>query len=231
MLEQLSANIWVAEGRCVDFHGFPYPTRSVLIRLRTGGLWVWSPIELTNTLLSAVEALGPVHHLVSPNKIHHLFLADWHSRFPEAKLWGPNSTLKKRKDLTFEAALTHVPPDDWAEEIEHFHVRGSFAMDEILFLHKNSRTLIVADFAENFGRPFLERNWRPWQRWIADRWGIVEGKGFAPLDWRLSFWNRSGLRQLRQNLQSRKVDHVVMAHGEIQRANGAEFLNQCLVWI
>ena len=40
-----------------------------------------------------VRALGPVRHLVSPNKLHHLFLAAWRAKFPGAKLWGTPSTV------------------------------------------------------------------------------------------------------------------------------------------
>ena len=42
-------------------------------RLSDGSVWVWSPVALTEELSSAVEAIGPVRHIVSPNKIHHLF--------------------------------------------------------------------------------------------------------------------------------------------------------------
>ncbi|HEX4534470.1 MAG TPA: DUF4336 domain-containing protein, partial [Rhizomicrobium sp.] len=70
-LEPLGKDIWIAEGPVVSFFGFPYPTRMALIRLGNGDLFVWSPIALTPELKAQVDALGPVKHLVSPNKIHH----------------------------------------------------------------------------------------------------------------------------------------------------------------
>mgnify|MGYP001340098792 CR=1 FL=1 len=39
-LEQIDENIWLAEGEIVSFHGFPYPTRAIIIRLPDGALWV-----------------------------------------------------------------------------------------------------------------------------------------------------------------------------------------------
>lgn len=231
MLDELAEGIWTVEGQCVNFHGFPYPTRSVIVRLTGGEIWVWSPIALTEELARSVESLGPVKHLVSPNKIHHLFLPEWKERFLDALLWGPQSTQDKRNDLRFQDALGSVAPDQWNDEFELFHVQGSLAMDEILFLHKRTKTLILADFSENFDERFLETNWRGWQRWLARRWGIVVGKGYAPLDWRMSFLKRSKLKELRQDLLSRDIDHVIMAHGEIQRSNGTEFLRKSLEWI
>ncbi len=231
MLDEFAPNLWVVEGQCVNFHGFAYPTRSVVVRLESGDIWVWSPIRISEELAQAVENLGPVRHLVSPNKIHHFFLSEWQQRFPEALLWGPASTIKKRDDLDFQKPLNGEPPRFWGNEFEQFHVEGSLAMDEVLFLHKQTSTLIVADFSENFDETFLAKNWRGWQRWIAQRWGIVVGKGYAPLDWRMSFLKRSKLKNLRRDLLSRDIDHVIMAHGEIQRAKGTEYLKKSLEWI
>jgi hypothetical protein len=50
MLEQLHELLWLAEGEIVSFYGFPYPTRSVVARLESGDLWVWSPIRLVPAL-------------------------------------------------------------------------------------------------------------------------------------------------------------------------------------
>src|SRR6185437_9757095 len=77
MLEQFGPCLYFADGPTVSFFGFPYPTRMALARLTDGTLWVWSPIALTRELTQEVQALGPVRHIVSPNKIHHLFLHDW----------------------------------------------------------------------------------------------------------------------------------------------------------
>jgi hypothetical protein len=88
MLDKVDEPLWLAEGEIVSFHGFPYPTRSVIIRLTDYRLWVWSPVRLTEELRRKVDRLGQVGHLVSPNKPHHLGLAAWSSVYPAAKLWG-----------------------------------------------------------------------------------------------------------------------------------------------
>ena len=69
--------LWLAEGEIVSFYGFPYSTRSVVVRLAEGHVWVWSPIRLTDGLRREVDRLGQVAHLVSPNKLHHLYLAQF----------------------------------------------------------------------------------------------------------------------------------------------------------
>src|SRR5207253_182649 len=48
-----------------------YPTRMAVIRLSGGGLFLWSPIPLTDGLRAEVDALGEVSHIVAPNSLHH----------------------------------------------------------------------------------------------------------------------------------------------------------------
>jgi hypothetical protein len=92
VLESFTSDVWVADGGIVSFHGFDYPTRMVIVRLADGGLWLWSPIQKNAEIEDAVRALGPVRHIVSPNKLHYLFLGEWQAAFPTAKMWDTAST-------------------------------------------------------------------------------------------------------------------------------------------
>lgn len=221
----------MADGRVVDFYGFPYPTRCVVVQLPDGGLWVWSPIALSQDLKDEVEAIGRPSHLVSPNKLHHLFLQEWKTAFPAATLWGPASTIKKRSDLTFGPPLEDTPPPEWQNTFDQTWVRGSPLLDEIVFLHRETQTVILADMSENFSDAFLQAHWSRWKRWIARPWGIVEGKGYAPLEVRLSFINRSSLRTARDKILAWDAKRVIMAHGKWQESNGQRYLENAFKWI
>ena len=83
MLELLGQGIWFADGGIVSFKGFDYPTRMAAVRMADGGLWLWSPVAKTAAIEAEVRSLGPVRHLVSPNKLHYLFLAEWQASFPK----------------------------------------------------------------------------------------------------------------------------------------------------
>lgn len=227
----VARDIWIVEGNCVNFYGFQYPTRMVVVRLRCGDLWLWSPIEYSERLATRLTELGPVTHLVSPNKIHHLFLKSWQSAFPETKLWGPGSTIKKRQDLSFQPRLTDQVPIEWHNEIDQVWFNGSFFMDEVVFFHRLSRTAILADLSENFSQNFLQKKWKPWQQTLARYWGIVEGKGYAPLEWRLSFIRKDITRQAKARVLAWNPQRVIMAHGEWQRQNGKAYLETSFSWI
>ncbi|MGI9353949.1 MAG: DUF4336 domain-containing protein [Rhizobiaceae bacterium] len=230
-LGKISEDIWISEGDIVNFYGFPYPTRSVIIRLGNGELWVWSPIALSEELRNEIEAIGEPRHLVSPNKIHHLYLQDWKAAYPSALLWGPQSTINKRADLEFQAALEDVPPLDWQDEFSQAWFRGSKFMDEIVFFHRKSGTAILADMSENFTDDFLRKHWSGWKRWIARVWGIVEGKGYAPLELRISFVSRSALREARDKVLHWNPSRVIMAHGQWQKRDGRKYLEKAFEWI
>ena len=231
MLTPVDTDIWLTEGLVVDFYGFPYPTRAVIVRLPDGMLWVWSPVTLTPELKAEIDALGPVAHLVSPNKIHHLYLSEWHAAYPEAKLWGPAQTLRKRKDLPFQPALTDTPPDDWQGALDQAWFHGSFFMDEIVFVHRASHTAIFADLSEHFSDSFLKRHWKAWQRPIARAWGIVTGKGYAPLEWRLSWLNRMPAREALGHVINAHPTRVIMAHGDWVNSGGEAYLRQAFAWL
>lgn len=231
MLEAIGDDIWLVEGGIVSFYGFPYPTRAVIVRFGNGDLWIWSPVKLSEELRREVDGLGRVAHLVSPNKIHHLFLGEWKDAYLEAKLWGPASTIAKRSDLPFEAALQDVPPEPWRPVIDQAWFRGSFAMDEIVFWHAPSRTVVLADLIENFSDAFLHAHWSWWQRPLARLDGITEHHSRAPLEWRLSFTDRAPARVARDKVLSWNAERVIMAHGEWQRHDGAAFLERSLSWL
>jgi hypothetical protein len=230
MLEHEYDALWLAEGEAVSFYGLPYPTRSVIIRLANGNLWVWSPIRLTVGLRSEVDTLGSVRHLVSPNKLHHLYLQEWKAAYPNAKLWGPQTTIKKRPDLKFQEALGDIPPPEWGAEIDQAWFRGSFAMDEIIFFHRPSATTIVADLIQTFSDHFLREHWGRW-RFLASLDGITEEKASAPLEWRFSFIHRAQARRARGKALSWNCQRVIVAHGEWCHANGKAFLANSFRWL
>ena len=196
-LEAVADELWLAEGEVVSFYGFPYPTRAAIARLPNGSLWIWSPIKLDLSLRKAVDALGRVAHLVSPNKLHHLYLAEWKAAYPEATLWGPLSTIRRHPELVFAAPLEDESPPEWGGAFDQAWFRGSPTLDEIVFFHRRSRTALVADLIQAFDEAFLRTHWRGWKYPFARLGGIDASHPGAPKDWRLTFFNRVPARAAR----------------------------------
>lgn len=227
-LDPIAPDLWTAEGPTVRFLGvFPYPTRMAVARLRDGGLWVWTPTELTDALASELEALGRVAHLVAPNKLHHLFLPAWVAAHPDAKLHGAPGLARKRPDLHFDGELTGRAPDAWAEEIDQALFTGSMLLDEVVFFHRASRTALVTDLIQRFDPKTL-----PPLSGIGMRMdGIVGEHGSTPRDWRALWWNRKQAREARRRVLDWKPERLVVAHGECVREGATPVIERALAWM
>lgn len=226
-LIEVGHDIWIAEGPAVPFLTIPYPTRMTVVRLSNRRLWVCSPIRLDPELEKAVGTLGTVAYLVSPNKLHHLFLGDWAKAWPGARLYASPGLAKRRKDLHFDEELGDLAPAEWADEIDQVVVRGSFAMEEVLFFHRASRTLIVTDLVQKFEPERLTRG----QRFLMRVDGMLGQSGSTPREWRLSFWNRRAARRAVKTALEWNPERVVLAHGAWIEKEGRAGFERSLGWL
>ena len=80
-LKPVADDIWIADGDVTWMNmgilRAPFSTRMTVIRLQDGGLWCHSPIAPDAALFAAIDALGAVRHLVSPNYIHYAHIPAW----------------------------------------------------------------------------------------------------------------------------------------------------------
>ena len=227
MLVPFGEDLYLADGPDVSFFGFPYPTRMAVARLSTGRVWVWSPIALTNELAAAVEALGPVGDIVSPNKFHHLFLAEWSRRWPEARVYAPPGLARKRPQLRFDAELGDDEDSPWRAEIDQAVFRGSFFIEEVVFFHRASRTAIVGDLIQRFP----EQAARGWKGWVMRLDSLVGPHGSTPREWRLSFLTRGPARAALHRVLAWKPKRLLIAHGECAETGATEIIAAALRWI
>lgn len=227
LLQEFGPEIWVADGPVVSFYGFAYPTRMAVIRLSSGGLFVWSPVALSPALHREIDGLGPVRHLVSPNRLHYLYLTEWKAAFPAARLYASPGLRRKRKDLAFDAELGDRPEPDCAADIDQVVMRGSFALTEIVFFHHASRAVLFADLVQNFSR-----DWFPgWRGVVARLDGIVAPHPGAPREWRASFIDRQAARTALDQILAWPIERVLIAHGEPATESAAAFVRRAFGWL
>ena len=227
MLHEFGPGLLTAEGPTVSFLSFPYPTRMAVAKLEDGSAWVWSPVALSPELAQAVEAVGPVRHLVLPNKIHHLFAAEWVERWPDARLYAPPGLATKRSDLHFHADLGSEPDPAWAEQIDQVVFRGSFALEEVVFFHRASRTAILCDLVQRHD-PARATGLKGMVMRLD---GLVGDEGSTPREWRASFLRRGAAREARAQLVGWAPERMIIAHGACANENATAILERALAWI
>ena len=227
MLQEFAQSLYVAEGPTVSFYGFPYPTRMAVVRLSDGSAWVWSPVALTDGLVESVESIGPVRFIVSPNKIHHLFLSEWASRWPDARLYAPPGLAKRKPELKFDAELGDTADPAWAADIDQVIFHGSIAMKEVVFFHRQSSCAIVCDLIQRHS----EAGMTGWKGALMRLDSLVGEHGSTPREWRASFVGRKAARSAREKLLSWKPERLLIAHGECAQTGASEIIADSLSWI
>ncbi|RRS08226.1 DUF4336 domain-containing protein [Pseudoalteromonas sp. J010] len=227
-LIKIGDNIWINDGPTVPFFGMPYTTRSTIVKLPDNALWVHSPGKLTDTLLTALDKLGTVKYLISPNKLHHLFMGEWQERFPDAKMFASSGVEKKRPDLNFTRILNDIAEPEWQADIEQMVFKGSVLMEEVVFFHKQSRTLILTDLIENFH----PNHFSGFKKCIAKITGIISPNGKTPIDWRTSFlFGKQQARACFATMAAWQPRYIVIAHGECIDTDPEAFLHRSFSWL
>ena len=228
LLQPVGESLWLIDGPLVVAYGVPFPTRMVVARLHGGGLWLWSPIRLDDRVRRAVESLGEPRYVVEPNKLHHLALAEWVAAWPQLRLYAPPGLAKKRRDLVFASELTDEPPVEWRGQIDQIRVEGSFAMTEVLFFHRASRTCLVGDLIQRHDEA---EPMKTWPRWATKLGGVLGLTGSTPRDWRLTFLRRERAREAIARARSWSPQHLVIAHGTCAMEDGAEVFRRSFAWL
>ena len=227
MLEEFGPSLYVIDGPTVSFYGFPYPTRMAVVRLSDGAAWVWSPVELTGELATAVESIGPVRYIVSPNKIHHLFLDAWIERWPDARAYAPPGLAARRTDLSFDAELGDEPEAQWMNDIDQVIFRGSLFMEEVVFFHRLSQTAIVCDLIQRHP----ESRMTGWRGKLMRLDSLVVVLGSTPREWRASFLRRRPARDARDKVLGWRPERLLIAHGECADTDATRIIGEALSWI
>ena len=227
MLKQFGPEIWIADGPSVAVAGFHYSTRMAVVRLSDGGLFIWSPIKLTDDLRTDVDALGEVRHIVAPNSLHHLFLAEWKRAYAEARLYAPPGLRRKRRDISFDADLTDAPAPDWNGAIDQVVMRGNLITTEVVFFHVTSGTVLFTDLLQQFPAGAITG----WRSIVAKLDFMMEGEPSVPRKFRLAFVNRSAARDALRRILAWPAEKVLMAHGTPVETDATKFLRRAFGWL
>jgi hypothetical protein len=227
ILEPFGDAFWLLEGDPLRMYGIPFTTRSVVVRLASGGLFLWSPVAPSPERFEAVAALGPLEHIVAPNTLHHLYLPPWIARFPEAKVWGAPRLAAKRPDVAFDGELGDMPNPMWAADLDQVDFKGSRALREIVFFHRPSKTTIITDIVQNHDP--ADDNW--FWRGVKRMTGILAPNGSAPRDYRLTVTDRKAARAAAEHILGWPTEQVVLAHGINVTEDAHAFLRHAFAWL
>jgi hypothetical protein len=236
LLKQVGEDIWIVDGSIVEMAMYgrkiPFSTRMTIVRLSNGDLWCHSPTELTMELKTQIDSLGSPRHLISPNKIHYAHIGDWARAYPQAIAWAsPGVRIRAAQQkitVNFDAELEDESPPQWAKDLDQLIFRGSRFMEEVVFFHRKSRTLIIADLIENFEHNKVSKRFHC----LLKLAGSIDPDGKAPLDLRMTFWGqKKQARSCLQRILQWNPEKVILAHGRWYENNGTAELRRAFRWL
>jgi hypothetical protein len=203
------------------FFGIEVGARATVMETDTGVL-LHSPLprRAIEPGLSAVVGVDAPRWVVAPNRLHHLFVGEWIEAGCEA--WAAPGLPEKRPDLAVHGVLTDAPP--FGPDIGVFPLSCFAFTNEVVFLHRPSRTLVVTDLLFHFGRD------APWLTRVAMACaGGYPGCRTTLLE-RVGFDRPTARREIGALLEL-DFDRLVMAHGHPIESGGRAALRDAMRWL
>ncbi len=214
-LRQLAPDLWVAD-RPLKLAAGDIGTRMTVIRLHDGGLFLHSPVRLDAETRRALDDLGPVRWVVAPSKVHHFFVSDYAAAYPEARLYAAPGLPEKRADVRFDAVLTDEAPEVWRGQIEQHVFRGAPFINEVVFFHPTTRTLMLTDLA--FNVPADKTSGARLFYWLVGAAGRFGPHRVV----RLMIRDRRAARGSVEKILQWDFDRVTVTHGDVLEHGGRE---------
>ena len=223
-LEKINEDIWTVPMPLKVFQFIELNTRMTIIKLQDGSLLLHSPIKYTPELGEAINHLGNVQYLIAPNCFHHLFIGTWQEQYPNAKIFAPNGLIKKRPDLKLEHFLNEPAQLPWLEEIAVFPILGMPMVQEFLFYHQKTQTMIITDFA------FFLPNSTGFTSFYA-KLNAVKETVQTPVLFKMAVSDKKAMKESLVPLQNLKIQHISLCHHEILSQKAQEqFSNLLEFW-
>jgi hypothetical protein len=226
ILRKIDESIWVAE-QPLRYLGLSIGTRMTVIQLANRELAVISPIQMSDALVSNLNELGTVKHIIAPNLYHYLFAAKFKALYPHATFWAAPGLELKTPNLPIDQEIREGTNNQWnhlecifLDGFRTLGLSGFDSLNECVFFHSASRTLILTDAALHIDGAF------PLLTQLATR--VIGGyKSLSPsLLERIATTEKVKVRRSVEKILGWDFDRVIMAHGSIIEHNGKEELRQ-----
>ncbi len=214
----------------LSFLKIPFPTRMTVVKLSSGELWLHSPTEYKEDLAASLQAMGKVTHIISPNVIHYAHIQEWADHFPGATVWAsPHVRERARKqgiEVHFDQDLGAEAPDGWKNDLRQIIIPGTL-MDEVVFFHTASKTLILTDTIQNFELDKIKQPYR-FLVWAARAY---YPRGQMPIDLRSTFLpKKRQAGEIVKEILSWQPERIILSHGRCIEHDSEDALRWAFRW-
>ncbi len=206
-LEPAGEGLWTASAP-LKLAGAEIGTRMTIVALDDAGLALISPIPIDDALAAQIDALGTVRAVIAPNQMHHFYLLDALKRYPEARCFMADGVEKKIGTRPAGAADLGDEPDPlWKGVLEQIFVGGIPILNEFVFYHARSKSVILTDLCFHYDPP--PGGWSGIFLWLDGAYGKLAMS-------RLIGWvtkDRPAAREAIAKIMAWDFDAIVVTHG------------------
>ena len=218
-MRQLADRLWI-ERYPLSVLGTDHGRTVTILRLRSGQVIVHSMAPFSAADLAEIRCLGEPMWLVEAMMLHDTYAREGRAAFPDAIFLAPPGFSGA---VNFPTSRLVPPPREWVNEIDVIELRGAPRLQEHVFIHRPSRTLIVADLIFNFRQD--EGGWnRLFHRYIA---GLKRYPGMSRL-FRLCISDRKAFHTSLCQILEFDFDRVIVGHGDVIESDGKVALRRAL---
>jgi hypothetical protein len=224
LVELVRDRIWHVQAP-VSFAGVGMKTRMSVVRLADGKLWIHSPIGPGPALRQTLHQLGDVAYVCAPNRFHYLFAEEFMASYPQASLFVAPGLPKKRPALRYIRVLANEPEPEWDGDLDQLLFEGMPNLNEVVWLHRKSKTLILTDLCSYFKEDAAAVT-----RLLVRMLGVYRTFGMSRT-MRLMVKDRNKARASRDRILNWDFERVIVAHEHIVTRNGKDAVADALAWL
>ena len=223
-LKNLASNLWIVDQPDFSTGIAKIGTRMTVIKLASGGLFLHSPTKLDDETKRALDAIGEVRAVVAPSRAHHMFVGDYIkdlARCEALRTAGsrrrhpgfPRPNRRAARSETRRYFRRRGPnPNGQAKSISTCS-RARWAINEVVFFHRASRSAIFTDLVFNVPADFKE---------ARIFYTLVGGRGhFGPHRLiRMIIRDHKAARESVAKILEWDFDRVIVTHGDVLESGG-----------
>jgi hypothetical protein len=220
-LESIAPGLWTSDG---EWYSSPFRRRMTIMALSSGEILVHNPFILSIADLTQLKSLGPVVGIIMPNAFHGDETPWMADQFPDARVFVPLAASQKmRKKSRVDGSLELDWPTDWKKDVDCISVNGLRFAHESVFLHVETRSLVVTDLVFNLSADAFRNSFEK-KIMALNR----VGNGFGPSRlFDILFTRDKNVRNASiREILNRDFDRVIMNHGDRVDTGGKEKMRE-----
>jgi hypothetical protein len=194
------------------------PVRSVIVKLSNANILISPGSRLTE---KDYKEMGNITDVIAPNLFHCGGIAKAKQFLPEAKTWGVVGVKKLKPEIKWSEILE---PQKWPynKELEMIAIQGISKINEVLFFHPETKSLIVTDLCFNIRNT---KGFGPWL--ILNLFGTYNRFGISKFFLKYADDKKAFINSM-ENLLKIDFENIIVSHGENVMGGAKELLIKAL---